>query len=89
MPPNRRFRDSRLGRFITPAAATASPDTTVAETISTDPATIASLRWRVQTLEATMLEAAATLPNAYPAAVTVIAATLERVARDRGPEELA
>ena len=84
----KRFRESRLGRFVSQREAAANPGTTVAETIR--PVTWAGALIRIQVLEATMIDAAATLSGMpYDSdRCEVVAGELERVALDRIPGEL-
>lgn len=82
----RRFREVVRGRFTTPADAHLHPDTTVAETISDAPEQLANLRWRAGELEVALLQAADALRRR---GAPVTAASYERLARARIPEETA
>jgi hypothetical protein len=62
----KRFRESRLGRFVTRAQAAADPAGTVAETVNNDHEVVDRLRTRCGQLEATMLDLAQRMQHTHP-----------------------
>ena len=57
----KRFRDSKVGRFVTKATAMANPDTTTAESISDCPKQLATANWRISDLETVLMQTAGDL----------------------------